>query len=60
MLKPIKNKTQYKASLARIYALMQKDLKEGSRQADELIILSLLVKEYESEHYSVPKPMPGI
>jgi HTH-type transcriptional regulator/antitoxin HigA len=58
MLKPIKNETQYEDALARIYDLMQKDLKEGSKQADELEILSLLVKEYETEHYPFPKPNP--
>lgn len=58
MLKPIKNEKQYENALARVYALMQKNLKEGSKEADELEILSLLVKEYELVHYPVPKPKP--
>ncbi|MFI4963674.1 MAG: type II toxin-antitoxin system HigA family antitoxin [Legionellales bacterium] len=58
MIKPIKSKKDYEEALARIYALMQKDLKEGSKQADELEVLSMLVKEYETEHYPVPKPKP--
>src|SRR4051812_25506885 len=58
MLKPIKNKKQYELALSRIYELMQKDLKKDSKQADELEVLSLLVKEYELAHYPVPKPNP--
>ena len=58
MLKPIKNKKQYEDALARIYTLMQKELKEDSKQADELEILSILVKEYENVHYPVPNPNP--
>ena len=58
MLKPIKNNKTYEAGLARIYELIQKNLKANSVEADELEILSILVKEYENEHYPVPKPNP--
>ena len=58
MIKPIKSEAQYDEALVRIYALMQKEVKEGSRQSDELEILSILVKEYENEHYPVPAPNP--
>lgn len=58
MLKPIKNKAQYESSLERIYLLMQKDIKENSKDSDELEILSILVKEYELVHFPVPKPKP--
>ena len=58
MLKPIKNNTQYENTLARVYALMQKDIKPNSKESDELEILSILVKEYENEHYPVPAPNP--
>ncbi len=58
MLKPIKNKTQYEDALERIYKLMQKKLKAGTKESDELEILALLVKEYENEHFPVPKPNP--
>ncbi len=57
MLKPIKSNRQYESSLARIYALMQKDLK-ATAESDELEVLSILVKQYEREHYPVPKPTP--
>lgn len=58
MLKPIKNNKQYDAALARIYTLMQKNLKKDSKEGDELEVLSILVKEYEGTHYPVPKPDP--
>ena len=58
MLKPIKNKKTYEASLARVYDLLQKNLKPNSSEADELEILSILIKEYENVNYPVPKPNP--
>ncbi|GAA0535554.1 helix-turn-helix domain-containing protein [Chitinophaga japonensis] len=58
MLKPIKNNQQYEDALARTYALMQKDIIPDSKESDELEILSILIKEYENEHYPVPKPNP--
>lgn len=58
MLKPIKNNKQYEEVLERIYLLMQKNVKADSKQSDELEILSILVKEYENEHFTVPKPNP--
>lgn len=58
MLKPIKNNKQYEESLSRIYALLQKNVKANSTESDELEVLSILVKQYEQEHYPVPKPKP--
>jgi len=58
MLKPIKNKRQYDDALARVYELMQKNLKPKSKESDELEVLSILIKEYELEHYPIPKPSP--
>src|ERR1700761_2947813 len=58
MLKPIKNDVQYESALARIYELMQKELKPESKESDELEVLSILVKEYELDHYPMPKPSP--
>jgi HTH-type transcriptional regulator/antitoxin HigA len=58
MLKPIKNSVQHEEALERIYTLMQKDIQEGSKQSDELEVLSILVKEYEQAHYALPKPNP--
>jgi HTH-type transcriptional regulator/antitoxin HigA len=58
MLKPIKTEEQYEIALARVYELMQKDLKENSVESDELEVLSILIKEYENEHYPIPAPNP--
>jgi HTH-type transcriptional regulator / antitoxin HigA len=58
MLKPVKNKNQYEDALARVYELMQRNLKPESKESDEVEILSILIKEYELLHYPVPKPSP--
>jgi len=58
MLKPIKTDQQYSDALARVYELLQTDIKEGSAASDELEILSILVKEYELVQYPVPSPNP--
>jgi HTH-type transcriptional regulator/antitoxin HigA len=58
MLKPIKNNQQYEDALARAYSLMQKDIKPDSKTSDELEVLSILIKEYENEHFPVLKPNP--
>ena len=58
MLKPIKTVEQYNTALARVYELMQTDLKEGSSSSDELEVLSILIKEYELVHHTVPSPNP--
>jgi HTH-type transcriptional regulator/antitoxin HigA len=58
MIKPIKNKPQYESALARVYAIMQKEIKPDSKDSDELEVLSILVKEYETEYYPVPKAKP--
>ena len=58
MLKPIKTKKEYGAALARVYELMQKDHKAGSKLSDELEILSILVEAYEKEYYPIPPPHP--
>ncbi len=58
MLKPIKTKKDYEDALARVYKLMQKDLKPGGRLSDELEILSVLIEGYEENHYPIPPPHP--
>jgi HTH-type transcriptional regulator/antitoxin HigA len=58
MLKPIKTEDQYNQALARVYELMQTEVREDSLESDELEILSILVKEYENEHYPIPSPNP--
>lgn len=58
MLKPIKTEKEYDDALAHVYELMQTDIIEGSDASDELEVLSLLIKEYESAHYPISFPNP--
>jgi len=37
---------------------MQKNIKANSPESDELEVLSILVEQYEQEHYPVAKPNP--
>jgi HTH-type transcriptional regulator/antitoxin HigA len=56
MLKVVKNSHQYEEAMERAYMLMQTDIKPDSKGSDELEALSILMTEYESEHYAAPKP----
>ena len=56
MVKPIKTEKQYKIALERIYNLIQKNLKPGSTESDELEVLSILVENYENKNYSIAPP----
>ena len=56
MIKPIKNKPGYEKALERVYTLMQKTIKVDSPEANELEVLSILIKEYERKHYPVSPP----
>jgi HTH-type transcriptional regulator/antitoxin HigA len=58
MLKPVKTEEQYEEALARVYELMQEDLEKKPAKADELEVLSLLINDYESKHYPMPKANP--
>ena len=55
-LKPIKNKTEYKAALREVEALF--NAPEGTPQADKLEVLVMLVERYEARHYPIPAPDP--
>ncbi|OOG69413.1 type II toxin-antitoxin system HigA family antitoxin [Algoriphagus sp. A40] len=58
MLKPIKNNNEYEDALERAYDLLQIDLVPNSNKSDELEVLSILIKEYENDHFPIPKPHP--
>ena len=53
MLKAIKTKKAFTASLNRIYELMQLDLKTNSDEFNELEILSILVDDYEKKKFPI-------
>jgi HTH-type transcriptional regulator/antitoxin HigA len=58
MVKPIRNATDYRKSLERIYELMQSNVKSGSQEYDELELLSIIVQAYEREKFPLQKPNP--
>ena len=55
-LKPIKTKRDHQAALKLAEALW--DAPEGSAEADRLEVLTLLIQDYESKHYTIPDPDP--
>ena len=55
MLDAIKTESQYNEALARIYELMQSDVRENSVEFDELEILSIQVKKYETAYYPISR-----
>lgn len=58
MLKPIRTKKEYKTAIARIYELMQKDIKINSEDYNELDVLSIFVENYESKSFPIEMPDP--
>lgn len=53
MLNSIKNISEYENALERAYDLMQLDLVPGSKESDELEVLSILIEAYETEHFHI-------
>lgn len=58
MIRPIKNDNQYESALERVYELMQGIVASGTSESDELEVLSILIKEFENEHYPISQPNP--
>ena len=56
MLKPIKNRKDHKAALARIDALME--AAAGTPDAAELEVLGILVERYEAQAFPMRLPTP--
>jgi HTH-type transcriptional regulator / antitoxin HigA len=55
-LKPIKNKKDYKQAMERLEIIF--DAKPGTKEGDELEILSILIEKYENESYPIAYPDP--
>lgn len=55
-IKPIKNKKDYEIALKRLEKIF--DSKPGSKEGDELEILSILIEKYEEEHFTIDAPDP--
>ena len=55
-LRLIKTKREYQVALKEVEALW--DAPEGSKDADRLEVLVLLIEAYEAKHYPIPAPEP--
>ena len=53
---PIRNENDYQKALARLEVIF--DAKKGTKQGDELEILSILIDRYENEHFPIGMPDP--
>ncbi|HEB62603.1 MAG TPA: helix-turn-helix domain-containing protein [Bacteroidetes bacterium] len=58
MIAPIKNKEQYEKYLAEAYELMQKELIADTQDSDKFELLSILIEQYEKEHFPDIPPHP--
>jgi len=58
VVKIIKSKVDYDAALASIDRLVALDPEPGTREADELEVLTVLVKDYEGKRFPVQLPDP--
>ncbi|KAA9340920.1 helix-turn-helix domain-containing protein [Adhaeribacter soli] len=56
IIKPLTTEAEYDAAVARIEEIFE--AAPGTPAGDELHILTLLVKEYDEQHYSIGNPDP--
>ena len=57
-LKIIKTKKEYESCLAWVDEMFEKKIKPNSEDGETLQIMLLLIKQYEDQHYPIPKPNP--
>ena len=55
-IKPIKNEKDYQNALKRLEVIF--DAKINSKEGDEADILSLLIENYENQHFPIEAPDP--
>jgi HTH-type transcriptional regulator/antitoxin HigA len=55
-LKPIKTEKDYEAAMERLEDIF--DANPGTKEGDELDILTMLIEKYEDEHYPIGPPDP--
>ena len=55
-IRPIKTEKDYEKSLERLEDIF--DAKSGSKEGDELEVLSILIDNYEKEYYQIGLPDP--
>jgi HTH-type transcriptional regulator/antitoxin HigA len=56
MIKPIRSEKEYQNALIRLEEIF--DAKSGSKEGDELEILSILIDNYEKGHFPIDSPDP--
>lgn len=57
-LKVIKSEAEHQQAVAALLELMDRNPPEGSPEADELDVLSVLIERYEEEHFPIDLPGP--
>ena len=55
MLEPIKTQDDCEIALERVYKLMQENITPNAKESEELETLSILIKEFESKAFELPK-----
>ena len=55
-IKPIRNELDYQNALERLEVIF--DAKRGTEEGDELEILSILIDNYENQHFLIGMPDP--
>jgi len=55
-ISPIRNEKDYQQAITRLEEIF--DAKKGTEQGDELEILSILIDQYENEHFPIGMPDP--
>ncbi|MGK7391968.1 MAG: helix-turn-helix domain-containing protein [Candidatus Cyclobacteriaceae bacterium M2_1C_046] len=55
-IKPIKSKEDYEEALERLEVIF--NAKPGTREGDELEILTMLIEKYEDQHFPIELPDP--
>ena len=56
MIKPIRNESEYQKALNRLEKIF--NAKQGTNEGDELEVLSILIDNYENEHFPIDSPDP--
>ena len=56
MIKPIRNEVEYQKALNRLEKIF--NAKPDTKEGDELEVLSILIDNYENEHFPVDSPDP--
>ncbi len=57
-IRPLRTKSDYKAALKAVSALVDRDPAPGTREGDRLDVLATLVQAYEAAHHPIDPPDP--